>query len=432
MNKYNELRKLFTVKTTEGETRCEFHAQLERSDYKLIADALARIDGHWSKRDNACVFQYDASDDIEEIFRTGQLPKRNPLQLHPTPRQQVLDMIESSEALFAKLVSGQMRFEETGERLRMLEPSIGRCGIADVVRELYPHVDIYGVELDSINAKLAQAKGYNVTHGDFLEHPVPATEEDRFDVIIMNPPFMGRTFIKHVRHAQKMLKKNGHLVSVIPFEWMKSAQAKNETEFLDEISRTSSILREAYPAGTYETTDCVTCIAELMHPDAYQKRIAVEKDYWLHVSAIEIENDEKFRRKFDAANVAQQREMLQKELVRMRNEERAPSVVDWLDEMMEHLTHGADSDEQIEETDYSVEDAGQIESFAAPALENSAQMMSVDAAVEPPAQQQQVEVEIETEKFVPAAAAKIGIIQSVVAKASLPKLLPPTIFRSCR
>ena len=326
------LRELFTV-SVDG-TRCEFTQQLDRDIYKRIADALNRIEGRWSKKDNAFVFPFDASEEIEEIFTTGNLPKRNPLQLHPTPRSQVLDMLESSDNAQCLLRNAATILADTGKPVRMLEPSIGLCGIADVVNELYPAVEIIGVELDGVNAKLAANKGYQVTNADFLQYPIPATEDERFDLVVMNPPFMGRDFIKHIRHAQAMLKKNGVLISVMPFAWMASASSKTECEFLDEVSRTSSMLREPYPAGTYENTDCVTCIVEMMHPEKYARYIEESKDYWMQLNAIEIENDSKFRVNFDRMKPNSKLDLLRRELTKKRNAEGIPSVIEWLDEML--------------------------------------------------------------------------------------------------
>jgi predicted RNA methylase len=327
MINFTELRSHFTI--SDCGTRCKFNAQLERDVYSKIADALSRLEGKWSKKDDAFVFQYDAKEQIEEIFTTGNLPKRNPLQLHPTPRAQVLDMIESSD-------NARIHLANAGNRkVRMLEPSIGRCGIADAVKELYPDVEIVGVELDAVNVKLARKKGYDVTHADFLTYPIPTSEEDKFDVVLMNPPFMGRDFIKHIRHAQAMLKADGALVSVIPFAWMATANKPVEIAFLDEATRTSSQLSTDYPAGTYDNTDCVTAIAEMVSKQAYEKQVANHKDYWLHVNCIEIENDSKFRNQFEKAKTTEEkRKLLAVALEQNRNNNKSPSVVEWLDDML--------------------------------------------------------------------------------------------------
>lgn len=334
-NSLKNLRELFAV-SADGK-RCEFLKQLDRDVYKRIADAFSRIEGRWSRKDNAFVFPVDVTAEIERIFSTGKLPERNPLQLFPTPRHQVLDMLASSDNAQRILRRASGEPNETAYPVRMLEPSIGLCGIADVVKELYPSIEIVGVELDSVNAKLAVEKGYNVTHADFLTYPIPATEADRFDIVIMNPPFFGREFIKHIRHAQAMLKHDGVLISVIPHAWMANAIKENECQFLDEITRTSSMIQEPYPAGTYEKTDCVTCIIELMHVEKYANFVAEHKSYWINTNVIELENDADFRAKFDSLSAASKMNFLRRELTKKRNKYGSPSVIEWADEVLVSL-----------------------------------------------------------------------------------------------
>lgn len=99
-----------------------------------------------------------------------------------------------------------------GERpaLRVLEPSCGDGRILDAIRERgYPAL---GVEYHPRRAAEARAKGHNVLVGNFLDQP--ATPE--FDRVVMNPPFYGRHYVKHVRHALEFLKPGGTLVSILP------------------------------------------------------------------------------------------------------------------------------------------------------------------------------------------------------------------------
>ena len=336
MNALTELRSLFTI-TADGK-QCVFTEQLDRATYKKVADILERLEGKWNKKAGAFVFPFDAKSMIEEVFGSGQIPKRNPLQFHPTPYQQVVDMLDSSERLHQNLMFGAAASGDT-TNIRVLEPSIGRMGIANVIKARYPHVKIVGCELDEVNAKIAAEAGYDVTQGDFLDMPIPQTEEERFDAVVMNPPFMGRGFIKHILHAQKMLKKKGVLVSVIPSEWMKSARSDIETDFLDEITRCSSELTTEYEKGTYESTDITTRIIEMMHKDDYAKLVEQNKEYWIHQNVIELENEYDFRVKFDAAHGQYKKALLSRELVNRRNLHQSPSVVEWVDEVFELLVN---------------------------------------------------------------------------------------------
>lgn len=96
------------------------------------------------------------------------------------------------------------------EPMRVLEPSCGDGRILDAVRD-HGHSAL-GIEYHAGRAAEAKAKGHSVLCANFLECP-PRAE---FDAVVMNPPFYGRHYVKHIRHAMKFLKPRGVLVSVLP------------------------------------------------------------------------------------------------------------------------------------------------------------------------------------------------------------------------
>jgi hypothetical protein len=93
---------------------------------------------------------------------------------------------------------------------RVLEPSCGDGRILDELR--VRGCKALGIEYHAGRAAQARQKGHAVVTANFLEQ-APAAE---FDKIVMNPPFYGRHYVKHVRHALKFLKPGGSLVCVLP------------------------------------------------------------------------------------------------------------------------------------------------------------------------------------------------------------------------
>lgn len=93
---------------------------------------------------------------------------------------------------------------------RVLEPSCGDGRILDELRAR--GCRSLGVEYHAPRAAEARAKGHSVVTGNFLEQ-APVAE---FDKVVMNPPFYGRHYVKHVSHAYKFLKPGGTLVSILP------------------------------------------------------------------------------------------------------------------------------------------------------------------------------------------------------------------------
>lgn len=93
---------------------------------------------------------------------------------------------------------------------RVLEPSCGDGRIMDELRAR--GCDVLGMEYHPGRAAEARAKGHAVVCTNFLEEP--ATGD--FDMVVMNPPFAGRHYVKHVRHAIEFLKPGGTLVAILP------------------------------------------------------------------------------------------------------------------------------------------------------------------------------------------------------------------------
>lgn len=117
------------------------------------------------------------------------------LQFYPTP-QKVVDKL---------LYDCYIRQGE-----RVLEPSCGDGIFLDAISKAGGKV--FGIEIDLERAKICRKKGHLVLQANFLE----LTPEPVYDWVIMNPPFYGKHYAKHVEHALKFLKKDGCLKAILP------------------------------------------------------------------------------------------------------------------------------------------------------------------------------------------------------------------------
>lgn len=117
------------------------------------------------------------------------------LQYYPTPEKVVDELLSEIYP-----IKGQ----------RILEPSCGCGRILDGLRKA--GADVYGIEFDASRANLARSKGHSVLLANFLE-TVPTPIYDR---VVMNPPFYGKHYAKHVEHARKFLKPGGKLTAILP------------------------------------------------------------------------------------------------------------------------------------------------------------------------------------------------------------------------
>lgn len=94
---------------------------------------------------------------------------------------------------------------------RVLEPECGEGAIMEGLRRAGAD-DILGIEVDIGRVVTSRKKGFNVLHANFLE----TAASKLFDIIVMNPPFYGRHYAKHVRHAWSLLAPGGTLVAILP------------------------------------------------------------------------------------------------------------------------------------------------------------------------------------------------------------------------
>lgn len=147
----------------------------------------------------------DAEDDEPSKPRASTAVAKD-LQYYPTP----------PAVVHAVLSSFHVR-----PGARVLEPSCGCGRFLDGLRDL--GADTLGIEVHPGRAAEARAKGHAVRCSNFLDEP-PSPE---FDAVVMNPPFFGKLYMKHIRHAFGFIKPNGKLISILP------ATAKYDHGLLD-------------------------------------------------------------------------------------------------------------------------------------------------------------------------------------------------------
>lgn len=113
--------------------------------------------------------------------------------------------------------------------MRVLEPSAGRAALAGPAADIVGIANVQCVEIFSPNARALQKAGFAVCEQDFLTLEPPEREEDRFDVVVMNPPFGSQQDVAHVSHACRFLKQSGRLVAITSPSWeMRTASKKAE------------------------------------------------------------------------------------------------------------------------------------------------------------------------------------------------------------
>lgn len=171
--------------------------QLDRKMYERTNRVLEAAGGKWTKGAKAHLFEGDAADRLEEILLTGEVEvSKDEFNFFPTP-----------PAVVARL----MELAGVQEGMRVLEPSAGQGAIADACAKAGAVVDCYDLMEANYAALTGNARLASVRHADFLTQAPEAS----YDRIVMNPPFLRQSDIKHVLHALRFLKPGGLLVSVM-------------------------------------------------------------------------------------------------------------------------------------------------------------------------------------------------------------------------
>jgi Domain of unknown function (DUF4942)/Methionine biosynthesis protein MetW len=143
----------------------------------------------------------DAEDDDAQPRPSTEVAKD--LQFYPTPRR-VIDEVLDDVGLY------DLKRHPYTKSSRVLEPSCGDGRILDVIRSR-GHIGL-GFEVHGGRAMEAKAKGHSVICGNFLE----AAPNPVFDFVVMNPPFHGQHWRKHLAHARKFIKPEGAIACVLP------------------------------------------------------------------------------------------------------------------------------------------------------------------------------------------------------------------------
>lgn len=140
-------------------------------------------------------FDYDFGPVRDQIMMSGCIPEYKSHQYYPSPEYLARRAVISAEI---------------EEHHQCLEPSAGTGGIAKYL----PSNNTTCVEISPLYSHVLKSKGYNTVEADFLIWSQRTCE--RFDRIVMNPPFSAGRAIRHLEAAASLLNANGIVVAILP------------------------------------------------------------------------------------------------------------------------------------------------------------------------------------------------------------------------
>lgn len=174
------------------------HGQDRKSEaFQEAARVLVSIGGVFNHAGHV-EFDFDAQPVVREICILGSIPDRASHQFYPTP--------ERLATLAAELA-------EIGDGHTVLEPSAGHGDLAAML----PKERTTCVEISKLHCAVLQARGFRTVEADFIAWAEQKRQSaQRFDRIVMNPPFSDGRALQHVEFAASILAAGGRLVAILP------------------------------------------------------------------------------------------------------------------------------------------------------------------------------------------------------------------------
>jgi len=226
----------------------------EYHDQTPAAVALQRlVEGAESDEAKEARKRAEAMRRLEEEVRFADIPG-----FFPTPKPVIEKMLRHADL-------------EPG--MTVLEPSAGKGDICDAIAEGYG-VKPYTCEIVPTLRNLLEKKGYGtpkdaiVCGGDFMRYA--AVTVDRFDRILMNPPFEKGQDAEHIMAAFGLLGPGGQLVAICsegPF-FRTDKKSESFRDLLQAVSvYTEKLPADAFKAGAWRQTGVRTRLVVLDKPE---------------------------------------------------------------------------------------------------------------------------------------------------------------------
>lgn len=180
--------------------------QLDRKLYVDVDKVLKALGGKWNRGRQGHIFPGPAREKFDAAMKAGE----------------AVDQKRTMEQFFTPpdLADRLVEMVEPGPDDSVLEPSAGAGALLEaLVRGGVDPANITALELDSdLYRTLHDRWGLasRVIAADFLAMP---TKKDRFDIVVMNPPFGRCADIAHVSRALELLNPGGRLCAIMSPHW---------------------------------------------------------------------------------------------------------------------------------------------------------------------------------------------------------------------
>lgn len=207
---------------------CNFEIEGQSENCKELNDVFEYLGIRKEKVVNYTWYSadFDAIKLLRMVGYKGYIEEYKSHQYYPTKKE------------LAELLIDYAGFETNEEKV--LEPSAGQGGLCEYIPVNKELIDC--IEIGETNSSILLMKGYNVIADDFVVFANKT--KNRYDRIVMNPPFSKGRAKLHVQLAYDLLEKNGNVCAIVPSslkdsEIVKGAKHCYSEVFMDQFDNTS-------------------------------------------------------------------------------------------------------------------------------------------------------------------------------------------------
>ena len=211
-------------------------AQLDRKLYTSVNDVLTSLGGKWvGRKTQGHVFDEQDIAGVQNTIASGYFLRPKDAGFFPTPADLADELVASAEI---------------HRGMTVLEPSAGDGALALRAATWTGSIgDVTVCELLEGNARKLRDAGFTQIHQqDFLTFET----DQRFDRVVMNPPFSGGADIDHFMHAAKLLDPCGRIAAIMSTSWQHHS-GKKATAFRELMEECEAQL-EQIPAGAFKSS----------------------------------------------------------------------------------------------------------------------------------------------------------------------------------
>ncbi|NCB40223.1 MAG: DUF3560 domain-containing protein, partial [Erysipelotrichia bacterium] len=210
-----------------------------------FARILETVEDYQKLRAAGIKSDFDLADALIE-YRNLEAGKKQESQLVKAERELIGKKFEGFDFFPTPPALAERMAQELDIKpgMKVLEPSAGKGDLADAVKATQPEADVKVIEPLSDLREILTMKNHEVIDTNFENFET----DQKFDRVIMNPPFSKNRDIRHVRKAYELLAPGGKMIAIMG-NHSTFANDKESVEFrdwLDAVGGTSESLGQVF------------------------------------------------------------------------------------------------------------------------------------------------------------------------------------------